>query len=96
MFIEETDWRREITDPTVSKIFEALEDESWEWRTLRALSKASGLDEHEVFNILKKYSKYVHHSSVPGPNGEDLYTLEKRYQERKGILQKGWDFLSST
>ena len=39
----ETDWRKVISDPIETKLFDALEDPRWEWRTISALSRATGL-----------------------------------------------------
>lgn len=92
----ETDWRKIVTHPAEIRIFEALEDPQWEWRTLGALSRASGLGEQEVRSILAKYPVLVRKSLLPSEKGEDLYTLQQAYFERKSLLGKSWGFLSSS
>ncbi len=91
-----TDWRQVITDPVEMKIFEALEDPRWDWRTLNALSRASGLDDEGTRRVLRKYPVLVRQSEVPGPNGEELYTLQSRYFDRKSFLEKVLTSVSSS
>lgn len=90
-----SDWRSVVTDPQHVKIFEALEDSRWDWRTLGALTQASGLDAGQTLRVLNTYPTFVRRSAVPGPNGEELFTLQSKYFERKSPLQKAWDFLSA-
>lgn len=92
----EADWRTVVTNQAERRIFEALEDRRWEWRTVRALSQASGLSTDDVRRVLSRYPSLVRKSVVPGISGDDLYTLQARHFERKSPLQKAWDFLSSS
>jgi len=88
-------WRDTVTDPREIKIFEALEDPQWEWRTLGALARASALSETEVRGILMKCPALVRRSSIPNKSGEELYTLQSRYFARQSPLEKLWTFMSS-
>ncbi len=92
----ETDWNKVVTDPLEKKLFEALEDPKWEWRTISALSKASGLDQEGTRRVLRKYPILVRQSVIPASNGEDLYTLQRRYFERQSTLEKFWNSVSSS
>lgn len=92
----ETDWRKAISDPLETKVFEALEDPRWEWRTIPALSRASGLDHEGIRRILRKYPVLVRRSAVPAPSGEDLYTLQSRYFDRQSLFEKVWTSVSSS
>ncbi len=92
----ETDWRKLVTDPQEMRIFQALEDERWHWRTIGALAKASGMQHEEVRRVLEKYPTLVRKSLVPSQSGEELYTLQQRYFERQKPLEKFWNFLSSS
>lgn len=94
--MDETDWRNVITDPVETKIFEALEDARWDWRTLRALSKASGLDPSVIRSILRKYPALVRRSSLSGPSGGELYTLQRRYFQRLSFPKKVLTALSTS
>jgi hypothetical protein len=84
----ETDWRRVITEPSQRKLFEALEDPKWEWRTLAALSHASGLPEAEVRQVLHTHPGLVRKSIVLSATGEELYTLQRRFFERQSLFDK--------
>ena len=89
-------WREVVTDQAERRIFEALEDPRWEWRTVQALSQASRLAADEVRRVLSRYPLLVRKSVLPSPSGDDLYTLQARHFERKSFLQKSWDFLSGS
>ena len=92
----EADWRKVIADPIEMKIFEALEDPRWEWRTIAALSRASGLDDENNRRVLRKYPNLVRQSVLAGPNGEELYTLQRLHFERQSLLKKLWTSVSSS
>ena|SRR6266853_1206494 len=93
--MDQTDWRQVVTDPIERKIFEALEDPRWDWRTISALSRASGLDAENTRQVIRKYPILVRQSTVPGPNGEDIYTLQRRYIGRLSLGEKFWNSVSS-
>ena len=86
--MNQTDWRQVVVIPAEKSIFEALEDRRWDWRTLDALSKAGGLDAESTRQVLRKYPLLVRQSTVPGPGGEELYTLQARYFEQQNIVDK--------
>ena len=88
----ELDWRSIITDEREIKMFEALENPKWEWRTVRALSRESGLDQKAIQKIIKMHPELIRKSDVQSQNGEDLYTLQSRFYKRK----RSWEFLSSS
>jgi len=91
-----TDWRQVITDTTEREIFTALEDPKWDWRTISSLKTVSGLDVENIRRIIRKYPILIRQSTVPGQNGEELYTLQSRYFERQTIGEKIWTSLTST
>ena len=88
----ELDWRSIITDEREIKMFGALENPKWDWRTVRALSRESGLDQEAIQKIIKMHPELIRKSDVQSQNGEDLYTLQSRFYERK----RSWEFLSSS
>ena len=92
----QTEWQQVIVDPTEKKIFEALEDPRWDWRTISTLSRVSGLDAESTRRVLQKYPVLVRQSTIPGPGGEELYTLQRRHYERQTVLEKFWTSVSSS
>jgi hypothetical protein len=88
----ELDWQSIITDEREIKMFEALENPKWDWRTVRALSRESGLDQEAIKKIIKMHPELIRKSDVQSQNGEDLYTLQSRFYKRK----RSWEFLSSS
>lgn len=85
----ENEWRDIVAEPAERKIFEALSDPKWDFRTLAALSKASGLPSDKVRAVLAKYPKLVRRSPIPDAKGQELYTLTS-----KGSTLQEW--LSTT
>ena len=85
----EMEWRDIVTDPVELKIFEALADPKWDFRTLAALSRASGLPPDKVRAVLANYPRLVRRSPVPDAKDQELYTLVS-----KGSTLQEW--LSTT
>ena len=71
----EGSWRDEIKDPTEQKVFAALEDEHWDFRTIPGLVKSTGLPENVIKRVLEAHPQLVRRSPVPDPEGRELYTL---------------------
>ena len=94
--MDQTDWRQVVTETTERKIFEALEDRRWDWRTISALARASGLSAESARRVIQKYPILVRQSAVLGPGGEDIYTLQSRYFERQSVGEKFWNTVSSS
>jgi hypothetical protein len=87
----ETNWRKVVTAPEEVKIFEALEDERYEWRTVRALARETELPEEAVRKALAKYPVLVRKAISLSVTGEDLYTLQSRFFKKQGF----WVYTSS-
>ena len=45
-------WREAVSDPRERKVFEALEDEHWDFRTVSGLAKSASLPEDDVRAVL--------------------------------------------
>jgi hypothetical protein len=87
------DWRQVVRDPREIKIFEALEDPQYEWRTLKALQRVSGMSEREVMQVLDRNRSLIRQAR--SQSGEPIWTLQERYWKRGGIIQL-LDFISHT
>lgn len=88
-----SDWRQVVHDSQEIKVFEALEDPKYEWRTMRALQKASGMTEDEVRETLSRYRSLIREGRSHAD--EPIWTLQERYWKRGGIAQI-LDFISHT
>ena len=88
-----SDWRQVVRDPREIKIFEALEDPQYEWRTLKALQRVSGMSEREVMQVLDRNRSLIRQAR--SQSGEPIWTLQERYWKRGGIMQL-LDFISHT
>lgn len=70
---------------------EALENARYDWRTLRGVSKETGLPIDRVQELIERNQKVVIRSSVPSETGEALFTTRRHYRKRASI----WDRLRS-
>lgn len=68
-------WRDRIIDPDERKVFEALDDPQWDFRTIPGLSKTTGVPESIVKEIVERYPQFTRRSPVPDSEGRTLYTL---------------------
>jgi hypothetical protein len=80
-----SEWRQVVRDPREAKIFEALEDPRYEWRTLKALQRASGMSEQEVRQVLDRNRSLIREAR--SQSSEPIWTLQERYWKRGGIIQ---------
>ena len=88
-----TDWRSVIRDPREIQLFEALEDSKFEWRTLSALKRESGLSDAEVLKVIARHPELIRQGK--SVSGESIWTLQERYWKRLGLTQF-LDFMSNT
>ena len=75
-------------------LFQALADEKWEWRTVGALVRESGMAEEAVYRTLEKHKKVIMKSSITDRYGNELYTLQSRYIKTKRSLKRKLSFIA--
>lgn len=69
-------WRETVKDPDEAKVFLALDDPAYTWRTASAIARQTGLAEAKVLEVLKKYSaRFVRLSRQPSASGQPLVGL---------------------
>lgn len=89
-------WTDLINNPHERKVFEALADPKWDFRTVNGIRKASGLPDDEILSILKKYEgKLIRKSDLPA-QGRDIYTLKSDKAEIQELLAKLRTFISKS
>ncbi len=71
-------WDARISDDSERKVFEALADDTWDFRTLEVISRDTGVPEHEVRKVIAKYPDLIRKSLVPDRQGQALFTLRSR------------------
>jgi hypothetical protein len=67
-------------------ILAALEDERYDWRTIKGLAKATGATEAEVVSRLSSMSDQVVRSQ--DADGRSLFTTREHYQKTHGLGDK--------
>ncbi len=69
------EWQTAVIDPTDRRVFEALEDPRWDFRTVEGLSKTTGLPETTVRHVLARHPRFIRQSPIPDSEGRELFTL---------------------
>ena len=72
----------------VKAVIAALENEKYEWRTLRGLARETGLDKEKILGILAQEKEQIIQSPTPSDKGEELYTTRNHYLETVSPAQK--------
>ena len=83
---ESKNWHNIVSDPLERKVFEALADSAWDFRTIEGIARSSQLSQQKVEDALAKYPGLVRQSSIPDAKGRTLYTLRSRRMKGKEIL----------
>lgn len=71
------DQKPTVRSEDVEKVLSALANEAWDFRTVGGLAKETNLSPDTVQAALEQSSEQVRRSAVPGPAGQDLYTLSE-------------------
>lgn len=81
-------WETTVSDPDDRRVFEALSDQNWDFRTVDGIVKATNLSADDVREILRKHHDLIRMSPVPDRNGRELYTLRSRPHRLKEYLSQ--------
>lgn len=81
-------WESAISDPEERKVFEALSDRNWDFRTLEGMEISTGIPGPAIKSILSKHRKFIRRSIIPDAKGRELYTLRSRRVKGRELL--GW------
>jgi hypothetical protein len=90
------DWEQKIHDPRETKLFKALSDPKWDFRTIPGLSESTGIPEPEVAAILAKYPSLIRRSPVPDRKGRSLFTLQTRRPKPQEIFAEIRSFVTKS
>ncbi|MBI3667258.1 MAG: hypothetical protein HY236_13710 [Acidobacteria bacterium] len=77
------------------KVLRALQDESWDFRTVGGIAKDTGLSEEMAREILEKHPD-VRKSPIPDRKGRELYTLKSRRIKRQEVLAMARAFIAKS
>ena len=75
-------------DELKQKIFKALEDKKYKWRTPKGVAKQAGVSEKEVLFVIGNNSDNVVQSSVPSTDGSPLFTTRNHFHEMSSPFEK--------
>ena len=89
-------WEDEITDPKEIKVFEALADPDWDFRTVEGIAKSAKLTPKEVMEVIQKHEDLTRKSSIPDRHGREIYTLKEKNTETLEVLRRLRTFVSKS
>jgi hypothetical protein len=72
----------------VEAVMAALENEKYDWRTLRGIARETGLPKEKILGILAQEKDSIIQSPTPSDKGEELYTTRNRYLDTASPAQK--------
>ena len=81
-----SDWTSVVEEPDARKLFEALADERWDFRTVEGISGSTGLSEERIRELLRKYQALIRQSLVLDRQGRELYTLASRRPSLQEVI----------
>lgn len=79
-------WQEAVTDPKERSILEALSSPKWDFRTMDALVKETGLSQSEIDLIIAKYINLIRESPVRDKKGRRLFTLRSKKVSMNEII----------
>lgn len=86
-------WKQVITEPKEVKVFSALDDPNWDWRTFRGIQEDTGLPSDEIRQILGKYALLIR--STQSEKHGAVYQLKNRTtQTAEPLIDRALDFIS--
>ena len=78
MAVNEQRWQDLVTDAQATKVFLALDDPKYTWRTAKAIARQTGLAESKVWEVVKTHPKLLRMSRTPSVTGDPLVGLMER------------------
>lgn len=81
---------------TWNRVFDALANPKFDFRTVTGISRETGLEAHEVQDLLDKHKKEVRVAYYTDSKGRLLYTLRTRPLNIKDMLSTVKIIASST
>ena len=90
------DWREEVSEPDARKVFEALADPKWDFRTIDGLGQSTGLTDDRIAQILLRHRSLIRQSPVLDRRGRALYTLSSKGATFRELLTNARAFISKS
>jgi hypothetical protein len=78
-------WTHIVTDPKERRVFDALADAAYDFRTINGLARATGLEETEIEEIISRYPNLIRKSLVPYRKGGEIHRLYTLSVNKQGV-----------
>ena len=89
-------WEDKISDTNERKVFEALENPRWDFRTIEGLSRSTRLSLEEIRKIVNKHLDVIQLMRFPDQKGRRLYALRGKSKKRLELLNALRVFISKS
>jgi hypothetical protein len=76
------------TEIDVDKVFEALADERYKWRSPKGVADQCGLVEEDVLRVIANNKERIVQSSLPSTDGSPLFTTRKHFLKKSSPFEK--------
>ena len=80
----------------VALLASAIDRSRYTWRTVDALSRETGIDAGEVYQLLRTSPLDFVESVIPAADGRDLFSTRRRYRADRSALGRYLDLLDSS
>lgn len=67
-----SEWRKYIRGSEERKVFEALDNPKWDFRTIKGIARETRIGSGKVREIINRYPEFI--IKVTGPSSEYLFT----------------------
>jgi len=90
------EWEEKIKETKEKKIFEALENPKWDFRTIDGLSRSTELSHEDITIVLGKYQDFIQIVRIPDRKGRKLYKLKGKSTKKLEVLNALRVFISKS
>ncbi len=70
------------------KLKQAFDNSKYTWRTVRGISKETGLNRESITGYIYAHGDDLVKSSSRNKRGELLFSSRKKYREKSGVLKR--------
>lgn len=80
--------KKELPPETIDTVLKALAHPDFKWRTVTGVTQETGLTQEIVQRAISEVADKVVRSSIPSPDGRDLYTTREHFRESASLSEK--------
>ena len=78
----------------IEKVMSALDDERYDWRSVKSIAEETGIVDTEVLSIIQIKKRDLVESTNTDDDGLHYYTTKTNYERRKGFGSRFFESLT--